>query len=64
LAKNEIMTATAFVLVVLVAGSPAYARGTFPDFQRCIEAGIGEVETLRAIEPTVQWQCLAASPTR
>ena len=47
-----------FVLWVLVASSPPYARGEFPSFDACIVAARGEVETLRAIEPDIQWQCL------
>jgi hypothetical protein len=29
------------------------------DFQACVEAGVGQVETLRQIErDSVQWQCI------
>jgi hypothetical protein len=53
------MTATAFTLIVLIAGAPPYLIGTFPDFQRCAEAGVGQVESLQAIEGhAVTWQCL------
>ena len=53
------MTATTFALWVIVAGGPAYQRGTFPDYQRCVQAARGQVETLPAIEgQAVQWQCI------
>jgi hypothetical protein len=53
------MTATVFALWVLVGGAPAYQRGTFPDYARCVEAARGQVESLRQIEGhAVMWQCL------
>jgi hypothetical protein len=55
------MTATVFALWVLVAGAPPYSIGTFPDYQRCVEAARGQVESLPAIEGhAVQWQCVPA----
>jgi hypothetical protein len=53
-----------FILVVLVAGSPPHSRGEFTSFERCTEAAVGEVETLRAIEPTVRWQCVPSPAPR
>jgi hypothetical protein len=58
------MTATVFVLWVLVGTMPAQQRGTFTDYQRCVEAGIGQVETLQAIERDIRWQCLPAPASR
>jgi hypothetical protein len=56
---NETMSATTFVLMVLVGTSPAYSLGTFPDFQRCVEAGIGQVESLQPIEHRdLRWECI------
>jgi hypothetical protein len=56
------MTATVFALWVLVAGAPPYQRGEFPDYQRCVEAGVGQVDTLQQIErDSVRWQCVPTS---
>jgi hypothetical protein len=53
---------TAFVLVILVGTAPAYQRGTFDSYTSCVEAGVGQVESLKAIEgQAVQWQCLPIS---
>jgi len=40
------MTATAFILFVLIGAQPAQRVAAFPD----IEAGLGQVESLRAID--------------
>jgi hypothetical protein len=56
------MTATAFVLWVMVAGAPPYQRGEFRDYQACVAAAHGAVESLEPIEGRpVTWQC--ASPS-
>jgi hypothetical protein len=47
-----------FVLWVLDGSAPPYQRGTFPDYAACVAAGRGAIDTLRAIEPTVTWECL------
>ena len=56
------MTATIFVLMVMSGTAPAYQRGTFPDYQSCVEAARGQVETLQSIEGRpVRWQCVPVS---
>ena len=56
------MTATTFILWAMVAGAPPYSIGTFPDFERCIEAARGQVDTLQQIERnSVRWQCVPMS---
>lgn len=44
------MNATALALMVMIGTSPPYSIGSFPDFQRCVAAAHGAVESLRAIE--------------
>jgi hypothetical protein len=59
---DSAMTATAFALMVLIGTAPPYQRGTFPDYQACVAAARGQVETLQAIEGhAVTWQCLPMS---
>jgi len=54
--------ATTFILWVLVGTAPPYERGTFPTYERWVEAGIGQAESLRSIEGlNVTWQCLPIS---
>ena len=52
--------ATTFILWVLVGTAPPYERGTFPSYDCCLEAAYGQVETLKAIQPDVHWQCVPA----
>jgi hypothetical protein len=57
--RLRVSAATIFVLLVLVGTAPAQQRGSFPDYQRCVEAGIGQVDTLQQIERvSVRWECI------
>jgi hypothetical protein len=46
----HIVTAAVFALWIVVGTSPPYQRGSFPDYQRCVEAARGQVDTLQQIE--------------
>jgi hypothetical protein len=59
------MTATAFVLWVLVAGAPTQQRGRVDSYTRCTEAAIGEVDSLEPIQGRpVRWECVPSDLER
>jgi hypothetical protein len=59
------MTATAFILWVLVGTAPPYARGEFRSYDSCVAAARSEVESLRLIEHgDVELAMTAMTPTQ
>ena len=55
------MTATTFVLWVMIGSAPAYQRATFSTYADCVVAGQAEVDLMAQWSPAISWQCVPMS---